>query len=70
MVRSRRNSSVIWKLMGFTFAMIALPIGTYFFSVNFVFNGMNQSMVRVSVVLILTVFRECNLRRRFGRLNG
>ncbi|KAI4684863.1 vacuolar ATPase assembly integral membrane protein vma21 [Alternaria novae-zelandiae] len=32
-------SSVIWKLMSFTFAMITLPIGTYFFSVNFVFKG-------------------------------
>ncbi|KAL6711844.1 vacuolar ATPase assembly integral membrane protein vma21 [Coniothyrium glycines] len=31
--------SVIWKLMGFTFAMIVLPISTYFFSVNFVFGG-------------------------------
>ena len=33
------GSSVIWKLMSFTFAMITLPIGTYFFSVNFVFQG-------------------------------
>ena len=32
-------SSVIWKLMSFTFAMITLPISTYFFSVNFVFGG-------------------------------
>ncbi|KAJ4372256.1 vacuolar ATPase assembly integral membrane protein vma21 [Neocucurbitaria cava] len=32
-------SSVIWKLMSFTFAMITLPISTYFFTVNFVFSG-------------------------------
>ncbi|KAF2035840.1 hypothetical protein EK21DRAFT_106677 [Setomelanomma holmii] len=32
-------ASVIWKLMSFTFAMITLPIGTYFFTVNFVFRG-------------------------------
>ncbi|KAH7399374.1 VMA21-like domain-containing protein [Pyrenochaeta sp. MPI-SDFR-AT-0127] len=32
-------TSVIWKLMSFTFAMITLPIGTYFFTVNFVFGG-------------------------------
>ncbi|EUC50969.1 hypothetical protein COCMIDRAFT_514 [Bipolaris oryzae ATCC 44560] len=32
-------TSVIWKLMSFTFAMITLPIGTYFFTVNFVFQG-------------------------------
>jgi hypothetical protein len=34
------HRSVIWKLMSFTFAMITLPIGTYFFTVNFVFKGM------------------------------
>lgn len=33
------DRSVIWKLMSFTFAMITLPIGTYFFTVNFVFQG-------------------------------
>ncbi|KAH5414393.1 ATPase assembly protein VMA21 [Parastagonospora nodorum] len=32
-------ASVIWKLMSFTFAMITLPIGTYFFTVNYVFGG-------------------------------
>jgi len=31
--------SVIYKLMSATFAMITLPLGTYFFTVNFVFNG-------------------------------
>ncbi|KAL5116966.1 vacuolar ATPase assembly integral membrane protein vma21 [Pleosporales sp. CAS-2024a] len=32
-------ASVIWKLMTFTFAMITLPIGTYFFTLHFVFRG-------------------------------
>ncbi|KAF1999503.1 vacuolar ATPase assembly integral membrane protein VMA21 [Amniculicola lignicola CBS 123094] len=32
-------SAVIWKLLSFTFAMITLPIGTYFFTVNLVFGG-------------------------------
>lgn len=32
-------SSVIWKLLSFTFAMVTLPIGTYFFIVNYVFVG-------------------------------
>ncbi|KAJ4325843.1 vacuolar ATPase assembly integral membrane protein vma21 [Neodidymelliopsis sp. IMI 364377] len=32
-------SSVIFKLMSFTFAMITLPIGTYFFTNTYVFNG-------------------------------
>ncbi|KAF2855509.1 vacuolar ATPase assembly integral membrane protein VMA21 [Plenodomus tracheiphilus IPT5] len=31
--------SVIWKLMSFTFAMITLPIGTYFFTAAYVFKG-------------------------------
>ncbi|KAF1811363.1 hypothetical protein P152DRAFT_474957 [Eremomyces bilateralis CBS 781.70] len=30
---------VILKLLGFTFAMITLPIGTYFASVNTIFGG-------------------------------
>lgn len=29
--------------MSFTFAMITLPIGTYFFTVNYVFGGMFAS---------------------------
>lgn len=33
------NRSVIWKLLSFTFAMITLPIGSYFFIVNYVFVG-------------------------------
>ncbi|KAF2277478.1 vacuolar ATPase assembly integral membrane protein VMA21 [Westerdykella ornata] len=32
-------SSVIWKLLSFTFAMVTLPIGTYFFTVSYVFKG-------------------------------
>lgn len=30
---------VILKLLGFTFAMIVLPIGTYFVTVDFLFKG-------------------------------
>ena len=38
------SSGVIFKLMSFTFAMITLPIGTYFFTNAYVFNGtFNQS---------------------------
>ncbi|OSS49749.1 hypothetical protein B5807_05913 [Epicoccum nigrum] len=32
-------AGVIFKLMSFTFAMITLPIGTYFFTNAYVFNG-------------------------------
>jgi len=31
--------SVIAKLLGFTLAMITMPIGTYFFSLNMIFSG-------------------------------
>jgi len=33
------DRSVIAKLLGFTFAMITLPIGSYFVSVNMLFGG-------------------------------
>lgn len=36
-------SSVIFKLMSFTFAMITLPIGTYFFTNAYVFKGTSIS---------------------------
>lgn len=32
---------VIYKLLGFSFAMIVIPIGSYFLTVNTVFNGKN-----------------------------
>lgn len=32
-------SDVIYKLLGFTFAMMFFPIGSYFFTLNIVFNG-------------------------------
>ena len=31
--------SVIYKLLGFTLAMVAAPIGTYFMAVNTIFKG-------------------------------
>jgi VMA21-like domain len=33
------DRDVIYKLLGFTLAMIALPIGSYFATVNTVFGG-------------------------------
>ena len=38
------SSGVIFKLMSFTFAMITLPIGTYFFTNAYVFNGTFSSV--------------------------
>ena len=34
------SRSVIAKLLGFTFAMVILPIGSYFVTVNSLFGGM------------------------------
>jgi hypothetical protein len=39
------SSGVIFKLMSFTFAMITLPIGTYFFTNAYVFNGKHRILV-------------------------
>ncbi len=33
------NSHVIYKLLGFTLAMVAGPIGTYFLTVDSIFGG-------------------------------
>lgn len=32
--------SIIFKLLAFTFAMVTLPIGSYFLTVNALFSGM------------------------------
>ena len=39
------SSGVIVKLMSFTFAMITLPIGTYFFTNAYVFNGKHVTTI-------------------------
>ncbi|KAB2573998.1 hypothetical protein BFW01_g4231 [Lasiodiplodia theobromae] len=48
---------VIFKLLGFTFAMITLPIGTYFVTVNTIFKGNSTfagglAAIMANVVLI------------------
>ncbi|KAF2252777.1 vacuolar ATPase assembly integral membrane protein VMA21 [Trematosphaeria pertusa] len=53
-------ASVIWKLLSFTFAMITLPIGSYFFTLKYVFNGNSTyagalAAVMANVVLIAYV---------------
>ncbi|GKT42372.1 vacuolar basic amino acid transporter 2 [Colletotrichum spaethianum] len=50
-------TDVILKLLGFTFAMIVLPIGTYFATVDFLFKGNSTfagalAAVMANVVLI------------------
>ncbi|KAK7520314.1 VMA21-like domain-containing protein [Phyllosticta citriasiana] len=53
-------ASVIIKLLGFTLAMIALPIGSYFLTVNTIFRGNSTlagglAAVMANVVLIAYV---------------
>ncbi|KAK7541029.1 vacuolar ATPase assembly integral membrane protein VMA21 [Phyllosticta citribraziliensis] len=53
-------ASVIIKLLGFTLAMIALPIGSYFLTVNTIFGGNSTlagglAAVMANVVLIAYV---------------
>ncbi|KAK4939323.1 vacuolar ATPase assembly integral membrane protein vma21 [Elasticomyces elasticus] len=48
---------VIYKLLGFTFAMIVIPIGSYFMTVNVVFRGNSTyagalAAIMANVVLI------------------
>ena len=38
------SRGVIVKLLGFTFAMAALPIGSYFATVHTVFKGINLAL--------------------------
>ncbi|POR31628.1 Vacuolar ATPase assembly integral membrane protein VMA21 [Tolypocladium paradoxum] len=45
---------VIFKLLGFTFAMIVLPIGSYFLTVNTVFKG-NSSYAGAMAALLANV---------------
>ncbi|KAF4311201.1 hypothetical protein GTA08_BOTSDO13248 [Botryosphaeria dothidea] len=52
--------AVIFKLLGFTFAMITLPIGTYFMTVNTVFKGNSTfagglAAIMANVVLVAYV---------------
>ncbi|KAF2805933.1 vacuolar ATPase assembly integral membrane protein VMA21 [Mytilinidion resinicola] len=47
-------AAVIWKLLGFTFAMITMPIGTYFLTVNTVFKG-NSTFAGALAAIIANV---------------
>ncbi|KAK5009512.1 vacuolar ATPase assembly integral membrane protein vma21 [Elasticomyces elasticus] len=47
-------SSVIAKLLGFTFAMITLPISTYFLTLNTLFSG-NSTWAGASAAIIANV---------------
>ncbi|KAF2426499.1 hypothetical protein EJ08DRAFT_651757 [Tothia fuscella] len=42
-IRPAVPAYVIYKLLGFTFAMIILPIGSYFLTVNTIFSGKGKS---------------------------
>lgn len=48
-------SSVIFKLLSFTFAMATLPIGTYFFIANYVLVGMAFLPISIGLVSITSI---------------
>lgn len=53
-------SSVIFKLLGFTFAMVTMPIGTYFLTLNSLYRGNSTfagatAAIMANVVLIAYV---------------
>lgn len=56
---NRFSRDVIVKLLGFTFAMIVIPIGSYFLTVNTIFQGMEMKILshggaRGNIVLTLS----------------
>lgn len=51
-------SDVIYKLLGFTAAMFALPIGMYFVSVNAIFGGKTRLLSPELTCNILTRTQE------------
>ncbi|KAJ4402929.1 vacuolar ATPase assembly integral membrane protein vma21 [Didymella pomorum] len=53
-------SGVIFKLMSFTFAMITLPIGTYFFTNAYVFNGNDDLSVWTASSIITPLTHSGN----------
>jgi VMA21-like domain len=44
--RLTTSRSVIYKLLGFTLAMVVAPIGTYFMTVNMLFKGLWDVLVK------------------------
>jgi hypothetical protein len=58
---------VIYKLLGFTLAMIVGPIGTYFLTVDHVFGGMFLSN---NMGTVLMQQRQLNVRGSYGSDHG
>ncbi|KAF2403804.1 vacuolar ATPase assembly integral membrane protein [Trichodelitschia bisporula] len=59
-IRPAVPANVIVKLLSFTFAMVTLPIGSYFFTLNSLFNGNSSyaggfAAMMANVVLIAYV---------------
>jgi hypothetical protein len=58
---------VIYKLLGFTLAMVVAPIGSYFLTVDTIFRG-HLPLVLSSAEL--TASRQLYVCRRLGRNHG
>ncbi|KAM0709140.1 hypothetical protein Q7P35_003176 [Cladosporium inversicolor] len=47
-------STIIYKLLAFTFAMITFPIGSYFLSVNMIFGG-NSTYAGATAAIVANI---------------
>ena len=66
------NSDVIFKLLGFTLAMVAAPISMYFLTVNSIFSGELSDPLVIHPVAVIDTGenRELNIRRGHGGSHG
>lgn len=64
------DRDVIYKLLGFTLAMVAAPISMYFLTVNTIFRG--ESGLAILLVCPVTdiMTRECYICRGSGSRDG
>ena len=63
------NSDVIYKLLGFTLAMVAAPISMYFLTVNSIFRGECPRRIMYGVGLLIWT-RECYVCWSYSSRNG
>lgn len=57
------DSNVIFKLLGFTMAMVAAPISMYFLTVNSIFSGQSGFQPIARTVILTLGYRKLNICR-------
>lgn len=62
---------IIYKLLAFTVAMVVVPIGSYFATVDLLFRGKpRQDLAGKNITLLILCNRQRHLCRRFGSCHG